>query len=94
MSRQLHAVVHGRVQGVSFRHYTMLRAREAGLKGWVRNLPDGTVETVAQGDQTALESFLEFLHDGPPAAHVTHVEVQWQESSTALGDFEVRYGYG
>jgi acylphosphatase len=94
MAEQLHAVVHGRVQGVSFRHYTMLRARELGLTGWVRNLPDGTVETTAEGDKTALDALLDFLQDGPPAAHVSRVDESWHTASGKFVDFTVRFGSG
>ena len=52
MNHRLHVIVEGRVQGVSFRYYTALTARRYNLTGWVRNLPDGTVETVAEGEQT------------------------------------------
>ncbi|MFW6057041.1 MAG: acylphosphatase [Chloroflexota bacterium] len=74
------AIVSGRVQGVNFRHDSMIRARELGLKGYVRNSGDD-VEVVAQGRRDQLESFLGFLRTGPPVAHVTDVNVQWGEGS-------------
>lgn len=64
----LHAVVHGRVQGVFFRASTQKKARALGLTGWVRNLPDGTVEVLAVGPRPALEALLAWLHEGPPLA--------------------------
>ncbi len=72
---RLHAVVYGRVQGVSFRAYTETRARQLGLVGWVRNKSDGTVETVAEGRSAMLEAFVAFLHEGSPAARVDEVFV-------------------
>jgi acylphosphatase len=88
---RLEAVVHGRVQGVSFRYYTRKRARELNLTGYVRNQPDGTVEVVAEGGRPALESLLAFLHEGPGAAFVTQVDTRWRPPSGDLFHFEVRY---
>jgi acylphosphatase len=87
--RQLHAIVHGRVQGVSFRYNTRSVARQLSLNGWVRNLPDGTVETVAVGEQTMLDKFLAWLHQGPSGAHVTRVEVDWNDEPTSYTAFEI-----
>ena len=67
-------VVRGRVQGVGFRHHTKLRARELGLVGWVRNLPDGSVEVVAQGAAAELGRLADFLRVGPPSARVDAVD--------------------
>ena len=72
--QSLHAIVHGRVQGVNFRAYT---AREAGrlrLRGWVRNLPDGTVEVQASGDPASLDTLERWLGQGPPSARVQRVD--------------------
>jgi acylphosphatase len=87
---QLHVVVHGRVQGVSFRYYTVLKAQNIGLVGWVRNLPDGTVEVTAEGERIQLEQLLEFLHHGPSGASVTSVDVKWLQPSGEITSFEVR----
>ncbi len=89
--KRLHAIVYGRVQGVNFRAYTARRGRELGLTGWVRNRPDGTVETLAEGDQASLEALLEFLRVGPPSAHVSRVEHLWEEGSGDLEEFTIRY---
>jgi acylphosphatase len=86
----LHAVVHGRVQGVSFRYYTTQRAGELGVIGWVRNLPDGTVEVLAEGTQTQLDQFLMFLHRGPVGARVSSVNMEWQSASGKFDDFTIR----
>jgi len=85
---RLEAVVHGRVQGVSFRYYTQLRARELGLRGYVRNCWDGTVEVIAEGPPRALVQLLDFLHKGPSSAIVVEVEARWKP---ATGEFE-RFG--
>jgi acylphosphatase len=87
----LRAVVYGRVQGVNFRHYTALQARELGLTGWVRNREDGAVETVATGAKPTLERFLAWLHRGSPSAQVTRVESRWSATIEDFEGFEIRF---
>ena len=89
----IHAIVHGLVQGVNFRAFTIHEATSLGLVGWVRNKPDGTVETLAEGPRPQLEAFVDFLHTGSPSARVRKVEVTWQEPTGDLDDFNVRFGY-
>lgn len=89
--RCLRAVVHGRVQGVSFRYYTTEEARRLGVTGWVMNRYDRTVEVTAEGTQTQLQALLHFLHRGPPSAEVTRVDVEWVEASGAFDGFQIRY---
>jgi acylphosphatase len=69
------AVVRGRVQGVFFRETTRRAATAAGVAGWVRNLPDGAVEAVFEGDPTAVTELVAFCLVGPPDAVVDGVEV-------------------
>lgn len=88
--QQLRAVVHGRVQGVGFRATTISRARALGLRGWVRNQYDGTVETVAVGEKALLDQFLAFLHEGPPAARVEYVNTHWSETVEQFPNFDMR----
>jgi acylphosphatase len=64
------AVISGRVQGVGFRFFAERAAREAGVRGWVRNLPDGNVETVAEGEEEAVSTYFEHLRRGPMGAKV------------------------
>jgi len=73
----LHAIVHGRVQGVGFRYFVLDHARALGLAGYARNLADGTVEVYAEGDRAALTSLADELRRGPRAASVTHVETTY-----------------
>lgn len=69
-------VVYGRVQGVAFRHYACRRALELGVTGWVRNLPDGSVEGLFEGDDTAVNAMVEWCRNGPPAARVDRIDVR------------------
>ncbi|HEY6065383.1 MAG TPA: acylphosphatase [Thermoanaerobaculia bacterium] len=73
------ALVSGRVQGVGFRFFAERTARAAGVKGWVRNLPDGRVETVAEGDEEAVARYLERVAKGPFGGSVASVDVEERE---------------
>ncbi|MEW6745622.1 MAG: acylphosphatase [Planctomycetota bacterium] len=83
--KRVHLWISGRVQGVCFRYATQDAACGLGLTGWVRNLPDGRVETVAEGEPAAIERFIAYCHEGPPMAHVRHVE---RIDDDATGEFD------
>lgn len=89
-AKEMHFVVHGKVQGVWYRAWTRDTAREMGITGWVRNKADRTVEGVAQGHATLLTEFLEKLHHGPPLARVTRVITQDRHCEEIIAPFEVR----
>ncbi|MBL8165936.1 MAG: acylphosphatase [Anaerolineae bacterium] len=89
MTEQLHAIVRGRVQGVSFRQSTYDVARRLGLVGEVHNLYDGSVEVTAEGEREALEKLLEWLHQGPPAARVAFVSAEWGMATNDYDEFSV-----
>ena len=72
----MHVVVRGRVQGVGFRYATASRASSLGLGGWVRNMPDGSVEAVFEGPAERVESMVEWCREGPRGAQVDGVEVR------------------
>lgn len=74
-----HLILHGRVQGVFYREWTVRTARELGLAGWVRNLPDGTVEALLEGDPQAVREMIAAMHDGPPRARVERIEQTGRE---------------
>jgi acylphosphatase len=78
-------IVHGRVQGVAFRHHTCQRALELGVTGWVRNLPDGSVEGLFEGDGAAVATLVEWCRSGPPAAQVQRLDLS-EENYT--GEFD------
>lgn len=89
--QRLHAIVDGRVQGVSFRYYTVQRAGELGVVGWVRNRFDGTVEVVAEGFRGQLDKLAAWLHRGSPSAMVTSVDIRWLPATEEFSGFRVRY---
>jgi acylphosphatase len=84
-----HVRVRGRVQGVFFRAETRERARSLGLGGWVRNAPDGTVESAFEGERERVESLVRWMGRGPSLAHVEDIEVAWEEPQGESG-FDVR----
>jgi acylphosphatase len=88
---RLHAVVRGDVQGVGFRYFLVDSARPLGLRGWVRNRPDGAVEVLAEGDRPKLERLLQAAREGPRHARVEEVEVEWGPPSGGLGPFDLNY---
>jgi acylphosphatase len=73
--RRVRAIVTGRVQGVAYRASTVYEARRHGLAGWVRNLPDGSVELEAQGDSDSVTALMAWCAHGPPAARVAGVAI-------------------
>ena len=83
-------VVHGRVQGVFFRGSTQEEARQTGIDGWVRNLPDGAVEAVFEGEAAGVEQLVAYCRRGPPWAEVTRVDVI-EEAPEGERGFRVRY---
>ena len=89
--RRLTARIEGRVQGVGFRAFVVRHARRLCLRGAARNLPDGGVEVIAEGDEARLRELLTALRQGPPGSAVTEVEATWGEASGEFPDFRVTY---
>jgi acylphosphatase len=83
-------LISGRVQGVGFRYFTRVTAKSLGVKGWVRNRGDGSVETVIQGQPGQIEDMIEKLREGPSAARVDDVDVRDLNADEIFSVFEVR----
>jgi acylphosphatase len=90
-NERLHAIVHGIVQGVSFRHYTNQKACELKLTGWVMNRRDRAVEVVAEGSRENLELLQSWLHEGSPEAVVERVDATWQAATGEFTGFRTTY---
>ena len=90
-SVRAHLYISGVVQGVFFRSNTRDKALGLGLQGWVRNLQDGRVEAVVQGENSEVREMIEWCKAGPPSANVDDVDVRWEEYGEDLNSFEVRY---
>lgn len=82
-------LVSGRVQGVCFRAFTVEEARSLQLNGWVRNLPDGRVEFVAEGPRRRVEALVEWSHRGSPYGCVDEVEVHWEDAQGEPEGFRI-----
>jgi acylphosphatase len=89
--KRIHVYINGRVQGVFFRAVTQKTAIGFNLTGWVRNMPDGRVEAVFEGDDANIDKMLAWCHIGPPAARVTEVLIEEEPCSGEFRDFSIKY---
>lgn len=89
--KRAHTRVRGRVQGVSYRAATRATAESLGVVGWVRNLPDGSVELEAEGEGAAIDQLIAWLHRGPIGASVSSVDVAWLTPRNDETCFEIRF---
>ncbi len=88
--KRAHVRIYGKVQGVWFRAHTKEMAEKLDIKGWVRNVPDGSVEAVFEGDDEKVEKIIKWCHRGPPLARVERVEVEYEEPK-GEERFEIKY---
>ena len=91
MKARAHVYVSGRVQGVFFRGEAQDEARRYGLTGWVRNLADGRVEAIFEGEKENVEKLIEFCRRGPTGARVTKVDVTWEDYTEQFKSFTMRF---
>ncbi len=89
--KKMKANISGVVQGVGFRHFVYRKAQALGVKGYVRNLYNGDVEVVAEGDEQELKEMLKDLRKGPMGAHVRNVDSEWTETKNEFSDFSVKF---
>ena len=89
MNKRLHLIVKGRVQGVFYRQFVMSQASELSLKGWVRNLEDGNVEIMAEGERQKLDKMILKCHEGPSGARVDNLYPEWFPAKGDLSSFTV-----
>ena len=91
MKARAHVFINGEVQGVFFRSRTRREAESRGVKGWVRNLPDGRVEAGFEGEETEVKAMVDFCRQGPSGAIVTGVEVSWEYYRGDFSNFEIKF---
>lgn len=91
MTARARVRVTGRVQGVFFRQATVEMAEGLGLCGWVRNLPDGTVEALFEGEKALVEQAIAWCHHGPPRAAVDDLVIEWLDGPAECAGFVIRY---
>lgn len=89
--KRVHAIISGKVQGVYFRVETKREADRQGVYGWVRNLPDGTVEAVIEGDADAVDRTVAWCRSGPRSARVKNVNIEDQTPRGGFSSFEVTH---
>jgi acylphosphatase len=87
MKVRAHVLVSGRVQGVFFRQSTLVEAQNLGVNGWVRNLMDGRVEAVFEGEEHAVKMLVNYCRQGPPAARVNNLDVSYGPSKGEFSNF-------
>ncbi|MAG39025.1 acylphosphatase [Candidatus Woesearchaeota archaeon] len=88
--KRLRIIIHGKVQGVLFRIYTVNQARRIGVRGFVRNLSDGLVEAVAEGEENKLKEFISACEKGSVFSKVTNIELEWLDYNAEFEDFNIR----
>ncbi len=93
MIKSVSITIHGRVQGVSFRYYTLQQARLHDIRGFVKNRPDGSVYIEGEGEEEKLDAFTRWCHDGPPWAIVENIEITGQQPKN-FSDFTIKGGFG
>ena len=86
-----HIIVEGLVQGVFFRASARSVAMKCGVKGWVKNRPDGRVEAVFEGKRRDVEDMVEWCRNGPPGARVERIDIEWEEYKGDFNDFNIKY---
>ncbi|WP_438970289.1 acylphosphatase [Methylophaga sp.] len=88
--KQHHLLISGHVQGVSYRVSAWEKAQQLGLMGWVKNLPDGRVEMLVEGDEAALQKMMAWAEKGPCFAKVSNVTISEQPATDQFSDFQIR----
>jgi acylphosphatase len=86
-----HILIFGQVQGVGYRQFVKKEAKKLGLVGWVRNLPEGTVEAEVNGLDESIEKFIKACKKGPYLSEVKAVDVDWQEKDFPYREFVIRH---
>jgi acylphosphatase len=91
MKEGRHLRIHGKVQGVGFRFFATRVARRLGLKGWIENLRDGSVESLVEGEPEKIDEWLTEIREGPRYAEVTSIDQDRREYTGKLNDFDVKF---
>ena len=89
--KRIHIYISGIVQGVYLRHNTMIKAKELGLNGWARNLMDGSVEIVCEGESSSLDNMVEWCKIGPRGSSIENIDIQWEDFKNEFNSFKIIY---
>lgn len=90
LTLRAHIFIEGRVQGVFYREWALRQAQGLRLTGWVRNLADGRVEVVAEGQKSKLVKLIELIKEGPRLAKVEQIDVNWEKATGEFEEFSIR----
>ncbi len=88
---RIHLIIHGRVQNVFYRLTTKKQAKKLNLTGWVKNLPDRTVEIIAEGEDSKLKQLVAWCNNGPTFARVEKIDTSWEKYTGEFEFFSIRY---
>lgn len=88
--KQVHVLISGFVRGIGFRSFVRSNAQHLGLTGWVKNLPNGWVEAVFEGEEEKIKEMIEICRQGPPMAEVERLETEWSNATGEFLGFEIR----
>lgn len=89
MEIRVHVFISGRVQGVFFRKWVKEKTDALGVVGWIKNLADGRVEVIAEGEREKVNRLIKLIKKGPRLAEVRHVDVSWEEATGEFEEFEI-----
>jgi len=89
-NKRAHIYIDGKVQGVGFRNYIQRKAQTLDVTGWVKNLEDGRVEAVFEGEEMDVDQMIEACFEGPPAANVVDIEENWEKASGDIYGFDIK----
>jgi acylphosphatase len=89
--KRAHVFIEGRVQGVGFRDFTKTNALQHGIEGWVKNLADGRVEAVFEGEENQVQTMIDLVKQGPRSSSVSNVDIEWEPPKEQFNTFKVTY---
>lgn len=89
--KRVHAIIYGKVQNVYYRMYAEAEGTKLGIAGWVRNRPDDSVEAIMEGEAEKVDAMIKWLHEGPPTATVTRVDIREERPIGETGKFNIRF---
>lgn len=91
MKKNVHITINGKVQGIWFRANTKQKAEQLGITGWVKNIPNGSVEAIFEGEENCIKEMIDWCQHGPPQAKVENIEIKEQSITNGFDEFLIKY---